>query len=580
MGIRWGIKRMDKQENTFKNILIMFKPYFREYFITFICITLGSIVSLQYPLVLKIIVDDVLINKNYNMLFLMVIVYILLFLVGFFFNFLTSFMNEINTQSFAFDLKKRLFSHFQKTPLSFLNQTSMGELVSNFNNDVDTISNFVSQELIRFVTNVLNIMVVMVMLIILNWRLAIFLILLIPIFFIANILTRNHFKKFFFINRELITEGNNLYQNVFYNIKLVKLFVAQRKFMKQFLSWQDKAITVAIRRTVAGNLLQQLTMIVFLIGNVIIIWYGASMVFRNQLSIGGLVAFYTYIPSLFSPIGALIDSTVQLRNFETSINRIRKYLDVETEATVKSKYKITRGSIDYREVSFKYGDHGVLNDINASIKAGEKVALIGKNGSGKTTMVNLLLRLYEISSGQIDIDGTDIKKFPLNYLRKKIGIVTQEVNFFNLSIEDNLRISNPFCSQNDIIKACQITGAHEFISCLPDGYKTMIGERGYNFSGGQLQKLAISRLILKNPEIIIFDEATSSLDHESTQFFYQLFASVFKDRTILFILHDLKNIVYADKVILLKDQTVKNIYLKTDFAQNQDIYAELQKNVS
>lgn len=558
----------------------MFKPYVREYLITFICITLGSIVSLQYPLVLKIIVDDVLINKNYNMLLLMVIVYILLFLLGFFFNFLTAFMNELNIQSFAFNLKKRLFSHFQSTPLSFLNQTSMGELISNFNTDVDTISNFISQELIRFVTNVINIIVVMVMLIMLNWKLAIFLILLMPVFFITNIFTRNHFKKFFFESRELITEGNNLYQNVFYNIKLVKLFVAQRKFMKQFLTWQDKAITVTIRRMVAGNLLQQLTMIVFLVGNVIIIWYGASMVFRNELSIGGLVAFYTYIPSLFSPIGALVNSSVQLRNFETSINRISKYLDVETEKTVKNKYKITQGDIEYQGVSFKYDDHQVLNDINISIKAGEKVAFIGKNGSGKTTLVNLLLRLYEIHSGHIRIDGTDIAQFPLNYLRKKIGIVTQEVNFFNLTIEDNLRISSPFCSQNDIIKACQITGAHEFISQLPDGYKTMIGERGYNFSGGQMQKMAISRLILKNPEIIIFDEATSALDQESTQFFYQLFASFFKDRTILFILHDLKNIVYADKVVLLKDQTVRNIYLKADFSQNQDIYEELQKNIS
>lgn len=571
---------MKDKESSFRNMYVMFKPFFREHLITLFCITLGSIVSLQYPLVLKIIVDDVLINKNFNMLTLMVIVYVLLFLLGFFFNFLTAFMNEINVQAFAFSLKKRLFTHFQNTPMSFFNNTSMGELVSNFNADIDTISNFISQELSRFFTNVLNVIVVIVMLLILKWQLAILLIILIPFFFISNILTRETFKKYFLANRNLVTEGNNLYQNVFYNIKLVKLFVAQRKFMKQFLQWQDKAITVTIRRTVAGNLLQQLTMVIFLVGNVIIIWYGAVMVFRNQLTIGGLVAFYTYVPSLFFPIGALVNSSVQLRNFETSVNRISKYFDIETEKTVKSQYKITKGDIDYQGVSFKYGDNLILKDINISIKAGEKVAFMGKNGSGKTTLVNLLLRLYDINSGNIHIDGTDFTKFPINYLRKRIGIVTQEVNFFNLSIEDNFRISSPYCSQNDIIKASQITGAHEFISRLPDGYKTVIGEHGYNFSGGQLQKMAISRLILKNPDIIIFDEATSALDQESTEFFYQLFDSIFKDRTILFILHDLKNIVYADKVILLKSQTVSNIYLKEDFLKNQVVYEELKKCVS
>jgi len=558
----------------------MFKPFFREYVVTLFCITLGSIVSLQYPLILKIIVDDVLINKNQNMLFLMVIVYVLLFLLGFFFNFLTAFMNELNVQSFAFNLRKRLFSHLQKLSMSFFNNTSMGELISNFNADIDGISNFISQELSRFFTNVLNVVVVIVMLLILKWQLAILLIILIPFFFISNILTRDHFKKSFLENRELVTTGNSLYQNVFYNIKLVKLFVAQRNFLKQFLQWQNKAITVTVRRVAAGNLLQQFTMVIFLVGNVIIIWYGAVMVFQNQLTIGGLVAFYTYVPSLFFPISALVNSSVQLRNFETSVNRLSKYLGVEPEKNVKSKYKITRGDINYRKVTFNYGDHLILQDINITIKAGEKAAFMGKNGSGKTTLVNLLLRLYDVREGNIYIDGIDITRYPLNYLRKKIGIVTQEVNFFNLSIEDNFGISSPGCNQADIIKACQITGAHEFISRLPDGYKTIIGEHGYNFSGGQLQKMAISRLILKNPEIIIFDEATSSLDQESIGIFYQLFESLFKDRTILFILHDLKNIVFADKAILLKDGLVNNIYEKKDFSGNQAVYEELQKCVS
>lgn len=562
------------------NIYLFLKPFLGGYLIALFCITISSIISLLYPLVFKTLVDDVLIKNNFKMLFSIILIYIILFVLALFFNFLTAFVNERNSQFFSFNLKKRLFAHFQKMPLTLLNQTSMGELISNFNTDVDTINNFISQELIKFVTNVLNILIVMVVLLILKWQLAVLLIFLVPFFFLTSMITSNHFVKFAQESRELVTEGNNLYQNVFYNIKLVKLFIAQRKFMKRFLQWQNKVISVSIKRVVVGNFFQQIMVGIFLVGNVIIIWDGSLMVFQHQLTLGGLVSFLTYIPTMFFPIGALINTNIQLQNFKTSANRISKYLDLEIEKTIKSKNKITGGDISYQDVFFKYGDKLVLKDINIFIKSGEKVALIGANGSGKTTMVNLLLRLYDIQQGRISIDGIDITKFPLNHLRKRIGMVTQEVNFFNLSIEDNMIMSNPGCSSKDIINACQITGAHEFISRLSEGYKTVIGERGHNFSGGQLQKMALTRLIIKNPEIIIFDEATSALDQESTQYFYQIFESVFKDRTILFILHDLKSIVYADKVILLKDGMIKNIFEKKEFTQSEAIYQEIQRYIT
>jgi ABC-type bacteriocin/lantibiotic exporter with double-glycine peptidase domain len=575
-----GYHYMPEQDKKItRQVLNFMRPYFKEYFLTLVCIILGSVVSLQYPLVIKIIVDDVLVNKNTGMLLTMLIVYAGLFLLGYLFTFLTQFMNTLNTQFFAFDLKKRLFINLQNLPLSFFNSTSMGEIMSGFNSDIDTISRFLATDLLNAITNILNMIIVFIILLLLNWKLALLMLIVFPLLFIAMILTRNNFKKAFQTRRNLVTEGNELYQNVFSNMKMVKLFVAQRLFTKRFIQLQDQVINTEVRTVAKSTILSQLVNAMFLVGHLTLIWYGANLVFQDQLTIGGLMAFYTYIPSLYGPVTVLVGTSVQFRGFETSVLRISKYLDFTPEKQIKSKYRIKQGKIEIENLSFGYDEKLILKNIDLVIQPGDKVALIGKNGSGKTTLVNLLLKLYDIDHGNIYIDNADLSKYSTNYLRKNIGIVTQEINFFNLSIEDNFKIYNPRCTTKEMIRACEITGAHEFVSLLPDGYRTVIGERGYNFSGGQLQKLAISRLILKKPKIIIFDEATSALDHESTKGFFNLFHTFFKDCTTIFILHDMENVVYANQIVLFNEGMIEKIYSHQDIIDNQDLVARLVREI-
>lgn len=572
---------MKKNKSTTELLYIFLKPYLKEQVLTLVCILLGSIVSLQYPLILKILVDDVLINKNTQMLTMMIVVYVGLFLLGFLFNFLSTFMNELNLQFFTYNLRKRLFKHLQKSKMAFFDKTSMGEIISNFTADIDAIGNFLSNEMLNIITNVFNILVVITVLVLLNWRLAIFVFLVIPFFYMANILTREHFKKTYQKTRDLVTEGNNIYQNVFFNIKLVKLFVSERSFLKKFLRWQDQVIKTAVQRVTAANILQQFVGVMFIVGNVIIIMVGANMVFRNELSIGGLIAFYTYLPSLFGPVHVLVDFSVKIRSFETSFKRIDSYLQIPPEQRVKSKYRIEDGNIEFRDVWFGYDeDKTILNGFSLQIKPGERVALMGKNGSGKSTLVSLLLKLYHLKGGEILIDNISLDRYSTDYIRRNIGLLSQEINFFNLSVEDNFKICCPRCSQEEIIAACRITGAHEFIRKLPEGYKSIIGERGSNFSGGQLQKMAISRLILKNPKIIVFDEATSALDQESTELFYSLFDTVFKDRTIIFILHDLKNAAHADRLVILKNGVVEKEYATDALLTHAELVDRLAQDLS
>ena len=509
----------EPKKNMIINLIKIIRPYLLEYMITLICVLLGTIVSLQYPLIIKVIVDDVLINKNSGMLFLMLAVYAGLFLLSFFFNFLSAFINELNIQTFAFSLRKRLFTHLQRTPLAAFNKTSMGEIMSNFNSDIDSICVFMSYHFLGIFTNIFSVIVVIVMLFLLNWKLAMMLIMTLPFFVLANLLTNNFFRKSFLKSRNLVTQGNELYHNVFSNIKIIKLFGAYRAFMKKFLHWQDDYITNMIKRVSAGNLLQQMVGVIFLVGNMVIIWFGAQLVFANNLTIGGLIAFYTYVPALFTPLRNLVASNVQIHSFETSLNRLTKYFDTEIEKPVRDLFRINKGKINFEDVSFSYNEKVVLKNISFPIESGEKVALIGRNGSGKTTLVNLLLKLYEVKSGSIRIDDIDTKRYSTDYLRKNIGLMTQEVNFFNLSIEENFKLYAPKCKERDIINACQLTGAHDFISQLPNGYKTVIGEKGNNFSGGQLQKMAIARLLLKDTKVIVFDEATSALDRKAPKHF-------------------------------------------------------------
>lgn len=554
-----------------KKIIEFLRPYAKDQFTILICVILGAILNLQYPLIIKILVDDVIINKNEKMLIIMVIIYAASILIGDLILFLTRFMNALTARLFTFDLKKRVFTHMHNLPLDFFNKTGMGEIISNFSRDVNTITNLLSASLLGILKNIFSIFVTATILLFLNWKLALLIFMVLPFYCFSFLSVKGATQKNSERNRQIVTEENRLLQNTFSNIKLTKLFACQKQMLKRFLSVQSRLINSSIRTMVTNSLLYEIISIISLVGYLIVIWYGIKLVYTAELSIGGFMSFYTFLPYLFGPIQSLGSMNGEIRDFVVSFNRITHYLDMPPERNIISHQKITRGDIEYDRVVFGYNENAVLKGVNIKVKSGEKIALMGKNGSGKTTLCNLLLGLYNTKNGSISIDGIDITKLSVNYLRKNVGIVTQEINFYNLSIEDNLRASNYFCNKEDIIKACKLSGAHDFIEKLSDQYDTVIGEKGYNLSGGQLQKLAIARLILKAPKIIIFDEATSALDYESSLNFYSHFETTFKDCTILFIIHDIRNIVYADKVLYLNKGVIEREYLKSDLHANDEL---------
>ena len=561
-------------------------PLLKEQFFTFLCIIVSSIIQQQYPLVLKIIVDDVIINQNQKMFAIMLSIYIGLFFISFLFGFITNLMNTLNIQYFSFRIKNSLFTQLQNASMNYLHKTKIGDIVSTFNVDINTISNFLSKNFLNMLTNIFNIIVVISIMLMLNWQLSFFVVLILPFFYLSILMTNGYIKGSLKNRRRLVSVFNNFLQNVFSNVIQMKLLAGERFFKKKFLITQDNVIKTELKVTISSSLLNQLSNLVILMGNTIIIGYGVSLVFSNRLSIGGLIAFYTYMPLLFGPIRNLVTVTIQLKDFRIAFQKILNVLDIEKETDAEpsslshNRIRIS-GNIDFQNISFAYNDdkEPVLKNISFCIRHGEKIAIIGRNGSGKTTLVNLLLKLYPLTNGEILINNLNINKINNKLLRKHIGIVTQKVNFFNMSIKENYKLAFPAAKDSDIDKVCQYTGASEFIKELPEGYDTIIGESGYNFSGGQLQKLAISQLILKDPDIIIFDEATSSLDPESIQLFYNLFTDVFKEKTVLFILHDLKRLIYADRAVLLKNGCIEREYTQNDLLNEKDIFQALSQEV-
>lgn len=564
-----------------KNFLFnLIKPYILKILTILIFILASTSLNLVFPIVTKYVIDDVIINRNLEKLTLMLVYLAVLSILSYLFSFLTQYFSCITGEHLAYRIKKHLFIHINKIPLIFFNKARIGEILSCFNVDISVISKFFITNVPSLLNDIITIIVIIVILFYLNINLAFLCIIFLPFFYFSILLSKIVMKKRFKIIREIISEENNQIHNNITNIKLIKLFILQKKVLKDFIKIEQKLIREKIKSTIYSSILSQIVNIIALACPMVILWYGTNLVFQTKLTVGGLMAFFTYINRLYIPIKEIVNINTQFQNVNVSFERIFEKLNENIEDYSNSTCKIKEGIIQYEQISLYIEGEKILTNISLHIKAGEKIAIIGKNGSGKTSLVNLLLKFYEPSAGEIFIDNTKISEYSTYSIRKDIGVVTQENYFFNSSIIDNLRISNNICSKTDIINACKLTNADDFITHLPNNYNTLMGERGCNLSGGQLQKLAITRLILKKPRIVIFDEAESSLDYEGTLLFYNLFNSIFRDSTIIFITHDLDNIFYSDRIILLNNGTIEQEYCTKSIKNNEVKIAELRDNIA
>jgi subfamily B ATP-binding cassette protein MsbA len=508
-------------------------------------------------LIIQLHVDKLFPQNGVDILLLLPFLLPLLFFVKGIFNYGQFYlMNFVGVRIIA-DIREKLYSHLQTLPLSFFTKTPTGMIISRIMNDVTLIQGAVSSTLAGIFKDIFTFLGLVGVAFLQSWKLAVIAYIIFPLAFIPIREFGKRMRKFARkgqLRMGLLTTF--LHETITGN-RIVKAFNMEEYEKRRFADENERLLKTFIKRVRVRALNRPL--MEFLGGGIaaaIVIWVGGHMIMRGEMTIGSFVSFVAAVFLCYAPIRDLSQVNLEIQEGLAGAARVFELLD--TAADIKDTEgaallpPITRG-IDFKKVTFKYEDDVVLKDISLRVKVGEVIALVGMSGAGKTSLVNLLPRFYDVEQGEILIDGCNIQKATLKSLRDQIGLVTQQTILFNDTARNNIAYGNPKCSDQEIIEAAKAANAHDFIQRLPQGYDTNIGEQGVKLSGGERQRISIARALLKNAPILILDEATSSLDSDSETEVQKALEELMKGRTVFVIAHRLSTIRNAHRIIVLSE---------------------------
>lgn len=562
-----------------KRVLRYFRPYWWLEFEVLICMSIGVILTLVDPLVIKVLIDDVFVDRNLNLLHLIIGALIGLYLVRALMNIITAYLYNFVGQRMLFDIRTHLLQHLQKLHLGFYQRTKTGDLISRVNNDVESLQGMLTTTFVDLLTDLLTVLAILVIVFYIDWRLALVSLSVFPLFALSITYIGKRIRVKSKQVREKISEMLHFFHETFSGIKLVQSYVKEKYEARRYVSKGKDLINLRINLGILGSLANSSAGFFAALGPALVLWYGGYRTIEGALSIGSLFAFYAYVKDLFSPIFRLAQLNVVIQTAMASIERIFEFFDINPEikdAPGAIGIRNPRGEISFNNVTFFYkADEPLLKNISFDIRPGETTAIVGPSGVGKSTIINLLCRFYDPVVGTITLDGIDLRKIKLKQYRNLIGIVTQDTYMFNTSIRENLRFVNRWATDAELVEAARKANIHEFIESLPEGYETQVGDRGVRLSGGQQQRLSIARAILKNPRILILDEATSSLDSRSESLIQQALEPLMKERTTVVIAHRLSTIVGADKILALDKGEIVQSGRHEELLKKPGVYMQL-----
>jgi subfamily B ATP-binding cassette protein MsbA len=540
----------------YRRLLELVKPYWTKVILAMICMAFVSLFTAAQAYLVQPALDDVFLKKDEKMLFLLPIAIILLFLFKGIFDYGQSYlMNFVGLRIIA-DMRERLYNHLQNLTLSFFTKTQTGILISRITNDVNLIQASVSNAITGLFKDIFTIIGLTGIVFYRNWKLAIIAFLVFPLALIPIKEFGKRLRKFSRKSQVRMGSLTNFLHETITGNRIVKAFNMEDYEKRRFAEENNHFFKTILKRVRIRALSNPLMEVIGGVGVALIIWIGGYSVVRGELTTGSFFSFMTALFLLYNPIKNLNKVNLEIQDGLAAATRVFELLDtipeIMDDPDAVSLSSISK-DIDFREINFRYDGELVLKEISLSVKVGEVIALVGMSGAGKTSLVNLLPRFYDVEEGQILFDGIDIRKVTLKSLRDQIGLVTQQTILFNDTVRNNIAYGSLGRSDQEIIEAAKAANAHDFIMRFPEGYETVIGEQGVRLSGGERQRLSIARALLKDAPVLILDEATSSLDSDSETEVQKALDRLMKGRTVFVIAHRLSTIRNATRILVLSE---------------------------
>ncbi|MBQ6314251.1 MAG: GNAT family N-acetyltransferase [Mogibacterium sp.] len=542
-------------------ILGYLKPYWLQFVFVFIAILLSATVGLMPSIITGRIVDEALVGKNMELLIRLLLMAFAALTVSQLVGVLENYINAWISQRIIFDMRNQMYKHLQYMPHSFFTTEKQGDIITRMNTDISGVSSVISGTLSNIVSNVATVITTLIALFSMSPALAVVGILVIPLLILP---TRTAGRTRWKYLTQSQAKSDELNQKIDETLSvsgsmLVKIFTREQKEYDDFVKINKEVTDLNLKEQRSGQLFRVVMGMFTQLGPLLIYFAGGYFIIRNidpNLTVGIITATVALINRLYRPIEQLLNLSVDFTRSLALFTRIFDYFDRENTIVSPEngeKPDVDNKPIRYEHVAFSYNpENPILTDVDFEVPGGSMYAIVGPSGSGKSTVVNLIPRLYDVNGGSVKVAGVDVRDFDLEYLRSKIGVVTQETYLFNGTILENLRYANDDATMEEIEEACRIANIHDFIVNQPDGYNTQVGNRGLKLSGGEKQRLSLARVILKDPKILILDEATSALDSISENSIQDALEKMMEGRTSIVIAHRLSTILKADKILVVK----------------------------
>jgi ATP-binding cassette subfamily B protein len=567
-----------------KRIFSYLSPYKGQMALVVVLIILSSALSLFPSLLTGRIIDDGFIGGDFDLLIRLVGLSFAVLIASNLIDVLNSYLNTWIAQHITFDMKTALYGHLQHMSQRFFATSRQGEIITRMTSDIEGVQQVIAGTLVSLIRNVALVALALAAMFNKNWILALIGSVMVPFFAIPTKMVGKRRWKMTGIVQGKKDEVNQILNETLSvsGQQLVKIFTNEPKEYENYRQANKDLTELNIRESLAGRWFRMGMSIFTNIGPMLIYLAAGYLMLKrgdSGLTVGDVTVIVTLLGRLYRPVNSLLDIQVDVIKSMALFTRIFDYFDMPVEIK-NAEHAIVpervTGNLRFDRVRFYYDEQKeVLRDVSFQVPAGRTVAIVGPSGSGKSTIANLVMRLYDVIDGSITIDGLDVRDLDLAFLRSSIGMVTQETYLFNGTIRENLLYANAESTEADLIAACRDANIHDFIATLPDGYDTEIGNRGVKLSGGEKQRLSIARAILKNPHIMILDEATSSLDSISENLIQEAIEPLLAGRTSIVIAHRLSTVLFADEILVLKDGTIVERGSHRELLTEGGVYAEL-----